>query len=162
MTDVPPRAAEAGHDFDALFREHAGAVFRAVYAYSGGRRALAEEATAEAFARAIASERRIRRPIPWIYRTAFRAAAAELRKERREPIDPPTAEEPAGLGHVVDALRALTPNQRAAIVLRYEADLPVRDIAARMGTSAATVRVHLHRGRNRLRDLLGTEETDDA
>lgn len=162
MTDVPPRAAEAEHDFGALFREHSGAVFRAVYAYSGGRRALAEEATAEAFARAIAWGRRIHDPVPWIYRTAFRAAAAELRKERREPIDPPVAEEAVGLGHVVDALRALTPNQRAAIVLRYEADLPVREIAARIGTSAATVRVHLHRGRNRLRHLLGTEEIDDA
>jgi RNA polymerase sigma-70 factor (ECF subfamily) len=162
MTDAPLRAAGAEHDFGTLFREHAGAVFRAVYAYSGGRRALAEEATAEAFARAIASERRIRDPIPWIYRTAFRAAAAELRKERREPIEPPVAEDDVGLARVVDALRALTPNQRAAIVLRYEADLPVGDIARRMGTSAPTVRVHLHRGRNRLRELLGTEEIEDA
>jgi RNA polymerase sigma-70 factor (ECF subfamily) len=66
------------------------------------------------------------------------------------------------LGPLVDALRALSPNQRAAVVLRYEADLPVGEIARRMGMSAATVRVHLHRGRNRLRELLGNEETDDA
>ena len=31
-----------------------------------------------------------------------------------------------------------------------------------MGINAATVRVHLHRGRARLRELLGAEETDDA
>jgi DNA-directed RNA polymerase specialized sigma24 family protein len=30
-----------------------------------------------------------------------------------------------------------------------------------MGTSSAAVKVHLHRGRNRLRELLGTEEVDD-
>jgi RNA polymerase sigma-70 factor (ECF subfamily) len=163
MTDVARGAADAEHDFGALFREHADAVFRTIYAYSGGRRALAEEATAEAFARAIASERRIRDPIAWIYRTAFRAAAAELRRERREPVEPPASEAvPVGLGGVVDALRSLTPNQRAAVVLRYEADLTVQEIAARMGTSAPTVRVHLHRGRNRLRDLLGSEEIDDA
>ena len=91
----------------------------------------------------------------------------ELRRERRTP--PEAAEEvepvPAGLGELVEALRELSPNQRAAIVLRYEADLPVGEVARRMGISAATVRVHLHRGRNRLRELLGakdTEESDDA
>jgi DNA-directed RNA polymerase specialized sigma24 family protein len=31
-----------------------------------------------------------------------------------------------------------------------------------MGTAQPTVRVHLHRGRKRLRELLGTEEVDDA
>jgi len=31
-----------------------------------------------------------------------------------------------------------------------------------MGTSVAAVKVHLHRGRKRLRELLGTEETEDV
>jgi DNA-directed RNA polymerase specialized sigma24 family protein len=31
-----------------------------------------------------------------------------------------------------------------------------------MGIVAATVRVHIHRGRKRLRTLLGAEEVDDA
>ena len=151
------------HDFDALFRTHAPTVFRAVYAVTAGRRSLAEEATAEAFARAIAHARDIRDPVAWIYRTAFRIAGAELKRERRAPPgagseDPP----PVGLAHLVDALRELSPNQRAAVVLRYEADLPVGEIARRMGTSAATVRVHLHRGRRRLRELLDAEEVDDA
>lgn len=67
-----------------------------------------------------------------------------------------------GLGGLIEALRQLSPNQRAAVVLRNETDLPVGEIARRMGMSAATVRVHLHRGRNRLRELLGAEEMDDA
>ncbi|HEU4354877.1 MAG TPA: sigma-70 family RNA polymerase sigma factor [Actinomycetota bacterium] len=151
------------HDFDSLFRDHASGVFRTMYAFTAGRRDLAEEATAEAFARALAHAERIRDPLPWIYRTAFRIATDELRRERRTPPDPAWAEQvPAGLGELIDALRRLSPHQRAAIVLRYEADLPVSEIASRMGTSAASVRVHLHRGRNRLRELLGTEETDDA
>lgn len=164
MAGVIRGAATSDHDFDALFREHASGVFRTMYAVSGGRRALAEEATAEAFARAIASRHRIRDPIAWIYRTAFRIVAGELRHERREPFRSEDAADdfPVGLGRVVGALRELSPQQRAAIVLRYEAELPVREIAARMGATAATVRVHLHRGRNRLRELLGTEETDDA
>lgn len=163
MADVIGGASESGRDFDALFREHADEVFRAMYAFTGGRRAIAEEAVAEAFARVIAAGRRVRDPIPWIYRTAFRVAADELRRERRQPPVAVEADEeaPAGLAHVVDALRTLPPNQRAAVVLRYEADLPVREIASRMGISAGTVRVHLHRGRNRLRTLLGSEELDD-
>jgi RNA polymerase sigma-70 factor (ECF subfamily) len=155
----------AAHDFDALFRDHAAGVYRTLYAFTAGRRAVAEEATAEAFARALAHADRIRDPVAWIYRTAFRIAVGELKRERRAaPEHRPEAERGVdqGLGRLVDALRNLSPNQRAAVVLRYEGDLPVDEVARRMGMSAATVRVHLHRGRARLRELLGSEETDDA
>ena len=154
---------EARHDFDALFRDHADGVYRTLFAFTAGRRALAEEATAEAFARALVHAERIREPVAWIYRTAFRIALDELRRERR-PVPEAATQRPIdeGLGRLVDALRHLSPNQRAAVVLRYEADLPVDEVARRMGTSAATVRVHLHRGRNRLRELLGSEEIEDA
>ncbi|MGH2673487.1 MAG: RNA polymerase sigma factor, partial [Actinomycetota bacterium] len=90
-------------------------------------------------------------------------ASAELRRGRRPVPEFGTAEPVStSLGPLVDALRALSPNQRATVVLRYEADLPVGEIARRMGMSTATVRVHLHRGRNRLRELLGAGEIDDA
>ena len=163
MVAVRRRPTSAEHDFETLFRDHAPAVFRTLYAFTAGRRAIAEEATAEAFARAVAHADRIRDPMPWVYRTAFRIAVEELRRERRAPPEPTRADEPppAGLGDLVEALRELSPNQRAAIVLRYEADLPVAEIARRMGTSAPTVRVHLHRGRNRLRELLGAQQTDE-
>jgi RNA polymerase sigma-70 factor (ECF subfamily) len=158
------RTPDGAHDLDAVFREHAGAVYRTLYAFTAGRAAIAEEATAEAFARAVSHERTIRDPVAWIYRTAFRVALAELRRERRAATVPPVepSPPPAGLGRLVEALRELSPNQRAAIVLRYEADLPVSEVANRMGINAATVRVHLHRARARLRELLGDEEMDDA
>ncbi len=139
-------------------------MFRAVYAFAGGRGQVAEEAVAEAFARALEHERGIRDPVPWMYRTAFRIAAAELRRERNEDAEPPEQDataEPAGLGDLMGALLELSPNQRAAVVLRYEADLPVAEIARRMGMSAPTVRVHLHRGRKRLRELLGADEVSN-
>ena len=41
-------------------------------------------------------------------------------------------------------------------------DLDVSEVARRMGIGPPTVRVHLHRGRKRLRELLGEEEVDDA
>ena len=58
------------------------------------------------------------------------------------------------------ALAALPPKQRAAIVLHYRVDLPVREVAAILGASTPTAKVHLHRGRNRLRQLLG-EDNDE-
>ncbi len=165
IAEVPltdERTTEA-HDFDALFREAGTGVFRTLYAYTGGRRDIAEEAMAEAFARAIARSGTIRDPIAWIYRTAFRLANEELRAERRR--GPAPAEEGSSspeLGGLIEALRQLSPNQRAAIVLRHVLDLDVAEVAHRMGTATPTVRVHIHRGRKKLRELLGAEEVDDA
>jgi RNA polymerase sigma-70 factor (ECF subfamily) len=151
------------HDFDALFRESGAGVFRTLYAYTGGRKDVAEEAMAEAFARALARSGAIRDPVAWVYRTAFRLANEELRAERRRGAPPPDAETPPPeLTGLIDALRRLSPNQRAAIVLRHVLDLEVAEVARRMGVAAPTVRVHLHRGRKRLRELLGDEEVDDA
>ena len=161
-----PLAEELGteaHDFDALFRDAGSGVFRTLYAYTGGRRDVAEEAMAEAFARALARSDTIRDPVAWIYRTAFRLANDELRAERRRGPAPTDVESPPPeLSGLMEALRELSPNQRAAIVMRHVLDLEVAEIAKRMGTAAPTVRVHLHRGRKRLRELLGDEEVDDA
>lgn len=149
------------HDFDRLFREEGPGVWRTMYAFTGGRATVAEEATAEAFARAIAHANTIRDPMAWIYRTAFRVAKEELRRERQEAPRPIQAVDPPELLDLLSAIRQLSPSQRAAIVLRYEADLPIEDVARRMGIAAPTVRVHLHRGRRRLAQLLGVEETND-
>ncbi len=158
MEDVSA-PSEDEHDFDRLFREDGPRVWRTIYAFTGGRRDVAEEAVAEAFARALQHAGGIRDPIAWIYRTAFRIAREEMRRDARHGAAVDTgAEDAAGTGELMRALRQLSPNQRAAIVLRYEADLPVDDVARRMGIAAPTVRVHLHRGRTRLRELLGSEE----
>lgn len=155
----------AAHDFERLFREDGPGVWRTLYAFTGGRRDIAEDATAEAFARAIAHTSGIRDPVAWIYRTAFRIAAEELKRERRSGSperEETTGAVPGAADDLIRALRQLSPNQRAAIVLRYEADLPVAEVANRMGVAAPTVRVHVHRGRKRLRELLGEEEVDDG
>jgi RNA polymerase sigma-70 factor, ECF subfamily len=153
-------APTAGHDFDRLFREEGPGIWRTIYAFTGGRRDVAEEAVAEAFARAIAHAAGIRDPLRWIYRVAFRVAREELRRRGGGAADVETIQAPPELDGLMDALRELSPNQRAAIVLRHVVDLDIAEIARRMGIAQPTVRVHLHRGRNRLRVLLGTEEVD--
>ena len=135
-------------------------MYRTLYAFTGGRADVAEEATAEAFARAVARRGSLRDPLAWIYRVAFRVAIDELRLDLRRgaPVEGQT--QPPELIGVVDALRRLSPNQRAAVVLRHVMDLDVAEVARRMGIATPTVRVHLHRGRARLRELLGSEEVD--
>ncbi len=148
-------------DYVALYRTTGLALWRAIYAYSGGRRDVADDAVAEAFARAIQHDGAIRRPESWLYRTAFRIAAAELRRTRSlVELRDHAQDEQLDVIDLLDALRALTPNQRAAVYLFYEEDLPVREVARLMGISVAAVKMHLHRGRGRLRELLGTEVRD--
>jgi len=153
------------HDFDRVYREAGPGLWRALYAFTGGRRDVAEEALAEAFTRAVEHAERIRSPVPWVYRTAFRVARVELEREHRfgEKSTEASAYDaiPDDLEQLMQALRALSPNQRAAIVLRFEEGLSVSEVAARMGISSATVRVHVFRGRKRLRELLGSDETSD-
>jgi RNA polymerase sigma-70 factor (ECF subfamily) len=154
-------ALDRARDVAGLYREIAPRLWRAVYAYSGGRRSIADDAVAEAFARLIESDGAVRRPFPWLYRVAFRIAAAEMRRDSDRIQDREQAADPEGAGDLLRAMRQLSPAQRAAVFLHYQADLPVRDVALAMGTSVAAVKVHLHRGRNRLRALLGRDEADD-
>ncbi len=159
-----PRGDETGvagdtvNDRARVFREDGPGVWRTILAFTGGRRDIADDVVAEAFARAIQHSRTIQKPVPWIYRVAFRLAREELDRDGQQthPIPEETGEPPDVSG-LMGALRQLSPQQRAAIVLHYEADLPVAEIADRMGIASATVRVHLFRGRARLRELLGTE-----
>ena len=49
------------------------------------------------------------------------------------------------------ALNQLGERQRAAVVLRYFADLPLAEIAAVMGCATGTVKATLHQALDRLR-----------
>jgi RNA polymerase sigma-70 factor (ECF subfamily) len=153
---------ETRWDHAELFERTAPRLWSAIYAYSGGSRMLTDDIVAEAFARAIEHDRAIRQPDAWLYRTAFRLAASELRRRKR---DLPLVEDTLSVDHrvfeVLLAMRRLSPGQRVAVFLHYQADLPVRTIARMMGTSPATVKVQLHRGRARLRALLSEDEDDD-
>jgi RNA polymerase sigma-70 factor (ECF subfamily) len=154
-----PVNLERDEQFESLYVEHAERLWRALFAYSGDRD-VASDAVAEAFAQCLARRAAVRAPGPWIWRAAFRIAAGEL-KERR--LRTAAAQEERyemddGTGGLVEALRSLPPRQRAALVLHYYAGYKAREIAAIVGSTAATVRVHLSQGRKRLRRLL---EIDD-
>ena len=139
-----------------LTYEREGAkMLRSLTAFTSSRE-IAEDAVAEAFARALQHDGEIREVSPWVWRVAFRVAAAEAARRSR-PV--PHVDD---LGEVstdtaVDLIRALatlSPKQRASIVLHHYAGHPVRDVASIIGSTPPAVRVHLSTGRTRLRKIL--------
>jgi RNA polymerase sigma-70 factor, ECF subfamily len=153
--------SELVSDFEQLYRDAGPPLWRAIYGFVGGRRQVAEDAVAEAFARAIEHADEIRSPLPWLYRTAFRLAVRELQREKRRPPhlpEPAPGIDPGEVQDVLKALSALSTNQRAAVLLHDEEGFTGPEVGRLLGMSAATVRVHLFRGRRRLRELLGSEE----
>jgi RNA polymerase sigma-70 factor, ECF subfamily len=156
MTDV---MVSARRDVEELYREHGKRLWWALVAFSGDRD-IASDAESEAFAQALRRGEAIEDPLAWIWRAAFRIAAGELKERGRQapPLSESFYELPEPAAEVTAALRQLPTQQRAAVVLHYYADRPIREIAELLGTSSSTVAVHLHRGRNRLRDLLGDDD----
>lgn len=139
---------------EAVYRSEFRKLWRALYGFTGDGE-VASDAAAEAFARAIRDQDRIRDLAAWAWRVAFRIAAAEVRRRPSFPIPIQTEYEvPHPVSELVDALRQLSPNQRLAIVMHDYADRPTSDVARTIGCSRATVHVHLSQARRRLRTLL--------
>jgi RNA polymerase sigma-70 factor (ECF subfamily) len=141
---------------EAVYRQDGPRLWCALVAYSDDPE-IASDAVAEAFAQALAAGDRVRSPASWIWRAAFKIAAGELQLRGRSAallIHEPPYELGEPLGDLLSALRRLSPNQRVAVVLHDYADRPVPEIASLLGSSTATVYVHLSQGRRRLRTLL--------
>jgi len=140
---------------EELYRSQSRKMWRALFGYSADPD-IASDALAEAFARALREQDRIRDLRAWLWRVSFRLATAELRRRAAESgvAEPPTYEMPEPVPELVTALRRLSPNQRLAIVLHDYADRSAHDVAETIGCSRATVYVHLSQGRRRLKDLL--------
>lgn len=140
---------------ERLYREEGQRLWWALMAYSGDAE-VASDAVAEAFAQALGRGYALVDPLAWIWRVAYRVAAGELKRRRQTDHRLPDVANPSDqrASELVSLLRQLPDNQRAAIVLHYYGDRPVKDVAAALRVSPATARVHLHRGRRRLMKLL--------
>jgi RNA polymerase sigma-70 factor, ECF subfamily len=155
VTMASPRDA-----VERVWRDDGPRLWRSLVAF-GGDTELASDAMAEAFAQALGRGEGVEAHDRWIWRAAFRIAAGELKDRRRidagsEPQA--TVGMPEPVIDLVQALRTLSPNQRAAVVLSLYADLPTREVARLLDCSQPTVRVHLSQARRRLRNVL--EDSD--
>jgi RNA polymerase sigma-70 factor (ECF subfamily) len=155
--------------FDEMFRREYPRVLRTV-ALIVLDAEVAAEVTQEAFVQLHLKWQRVagyERPGAWVRRVAIRKAV----RGRRRAVEGVRLEELGRTaGHIDDtgldidvvrAIASLPSQQRAAVVLRYYDDLPIADVAAALGCAAPTARVHLHRARARLAELLRIEEEAD-
>jgi RNA polymerase sigma-70 factor (ECF subfamily) len=133
---------------------------------------LAQETFVKAF-RSLAAFDTTRRLSSWLFRIAHNTAIDAMRRSRTQsaidasPLDSDDASDDLGadpapdpieqreLGRALEsALATLRPDQRAAIVLRYENDLSFEEIGTVLGVPEVTARSHVHRARKELARVL--------
>lgn len=152
--------------FEAFFRAQYPRVVRSLYlatASHDGATDAAQAAFARLFARWIKVSN-YERPEAWVMTVAFRLARrAHARRRTEVPFESvpesvavPVAHDP----NLWQAIGSLTRAQRTAIVLHYYEGLSVEEVAGIMACASSTTKVHLHRARKRLAELIDTEVDD--
>lgn len=158
---------------DARFRAWYEGVLPQVYGYlfnrCGRNQDLAEELTQQTFVEAVRGRDAFRQgePLAWLIGIARHRLVDHFRRlERRErgflrllASRPPQViwlrDATSGDDELSAALDRLPAAQRAALVLRYVDDLPVREVGRLMGRSEAAIESLLSRGRDALRRSYG-------
>ena len=151
-------------DFSEFFSNCKDAVYRSVLAATGSR-IDAEEATAEGFARAFSAWESVSehpKPEAWVVTTALNHHRSTLRKTKRLvpfagtdriAVAEPDSTEDDLIGFVLQ----LPARQREAIALCVLLDLDSEAAGEALGVAPSTIRVHLHRGLQTLRETIGKE-----
>jgi RNA polymerase sigma-70 factor (ECF subfamily) len=157
---------DPGH-FDAFYASAVRRVTSQVFLMTGSA-AEAEDATAEAFARAWQQWRKVstyHNPEAWVRTVAWRISVSNWRKmvnrtlahRRHGPPGDPPGMSPDSVA-IVAALRQIPPAQRQAVVLHYLVGLSIAQIAQQTGASEGAIRVRLSRGRKALTPYLADDD----
>jgi RNA polymerase sigma-70 factor (ECF subfamily) len=165
------RAAQGGSEraVEELFARHWPDAYRAALLISHDR-AAAEDIAQEAFLAALRALPRFdrSRPLrPWLHRIVVNRAIDWARARRlRQEVDADALPEPAapagghdpGLGELGVALRRLTPEHRAVVVMRYLLELTPGEIADALELPRGTVNSRLRRALDALGGVLEEEQ----
>jgi RNA polymerase sigma-70 factor (ECF subfamily) len=150
-------------EFREFYEREYPTVLRAAFLLARDRSA-AEDATQEAFARALERWDRLRGHDwvgGWVMRTAMNCIRrVRGRDGRRSSSSDAAVADPAapsvdveGRADLWNAVARLPRRQREATVLFYALDLPVEEVAAAMGCSEGAVKAHLFKARAALARL---------
>lgn len=161
VTRLRPRddADDVDDGFAAFYRQQVGPMVR-VATLIVGSRPVGEDLVQDAFVRVHARWRAVDDPLPYTRRAVVNACRSHLRRrvlERRHLASLSVGVEDLGARELLDALAALPPRQRAAVVLRFYADLPERDVAAALACAPGTVGSLVHRALATLRQQIDTD-----
>ena len=115
---------------------------------------LAQDVLARAFV-TLAQAARPENPRAWLFRVASNLWIDQLRKRREIAIDDPITREiePRATREAAGTLLVkLSPQERAAVVLKDVFELSLDEIAEALGTTVGAIKTALHRGRGKLAD----------
>ncbi|MBI2425211.1 MAG: sigma-70 family RNA polymerase sigma factor [Candidatus Hydrogenedentes bacterium] len=160
--------------FEELIRRYQGRVYAIAYRVSGNREDaldIAQEAFVKAY-RKIDAWQPTGGFAPWLLRLTTNQSIDFIRKRKRhaqESLDEqylpetagaavqPSSQDTARAVHAIEieerirkALVVLSPSQRAVFMLRHYEGLQLADIAAEMGCTVGSVKVHLFRALKKL------------
>jgi RNA polymerase sigma factor (sigma-70 family) len=155
-----------GAEFETLYRMHYRRAVGFAHLLTGGHEGedLAQEGFLRAFRRwnpagpPEAFWKWLQTTMLRLHLNAIRRAASEARAFARRGPDAETDRERQH-AELLDALRSLSPRQRAAVILRYYEDLPESEVAARLGCRLGTAKALLHQARRRLRIIVEEESS---
>ena len=157
--------------FEALYQQHASAVFRFAWGLSGDPYE-AEDIVSETFVRLLTKAPSIKTRTALAYLLAV-ARNTYLTGQRRRRREVPISEErlftqqtnpvkvlddQARLEVILRALHNLPEGERAALLLRVDHNLPYEDIASTLGTSVGAAKVRVHRARMRLTNAMKSDQ----
>jgi RNA polymerase sigma-70 factor (ECF subfamily) len=168
--DLVERAKRDPNAFGELYDRHFQMIYRFAYSRVGDQGA-AEDVTSEVFMKALRSIARYQdtgRPFAaWLYQIANNAIADRYRSAKPTvDIDDvvgaampgPSLEDVAAQRHelrqIWSVVETLPGPQRTAMVLKFQEDLRIEDIAVAMGKSPGAVKLLIHRGVTRCRSQL--------
>jgi RNA polymerase sigma-70 factor, ECF subfamily len=162
MTSVDhvPAGVSRTDRIERLYRERGDRIWRELLAFSGDPE-VASDAVVEAFAQILRRGDEIRDPkLDLASGVPDRSGRVEGTEEERDARGGWLVRDGAARARPGRGTPRLSERQRASVVLHDAAGYPAREVAKIVGSTEAPVRVHLMRGRRRLRDLLKVD--DDA
>lgn len=149
------------NDFDIWYRSEHSRVLAAVLVVCGSDRATAEDATSDAFVKALerwSSVSTMASPTGWTIQVATNNVRRRLRRRsRRTELEEAAYTEhyeSVPDRHIWETLKQLSPQQRAALVFRYAEDLTQAQTAEALGVAPGTAAATLNHARSRLRRIL--------
>ncbi len=155
-----------GWSFERFVVDRQAALLRTAI-FLVGDRELGEDLLQDVLFRASRHWRRIEDPDAYLRRALVNAANSRWRRRRprEEPWEETSDRGMAGEAEripvrdgLLTALRALSPRQRAVLILRYFADLSEGQTAAILGCSPGSVKTHAARGLHRMRAVLADDQ----
>jgi RNA polymerase sigma-70 factor, ECF subfamily len=166
-TGIPQAQRFATDDFDSFYAASVQRLTLQLYAYLGDL-AEAQDVVQEAYYRALLKWKRISTyddPVAWVRRVAWNLATNHFRKQRNalnflrrhssreETVAGPGPDRVA----LTRALATLPPHHRRAVILHYQAQMTISEIAVQEGVAEGTVKSWLSRGRAALAGQLRKE-----